>query len=72
MKKAISISYAIGGADTCVVNVNYHIATNAKRISCIQCSIDEAPPAVVPAWLRVKNFEARAKKNPQRLLQHAV
>lgn len=61
MKRTISISYAIGGADTCFVNVNYHIATNEEHITCIQCSIDEAPPAIVTTWLRVKKFEARAR-----------
>jgi hypothetical protein len=61
MQKTLSISYSPSANDTFFVNVNYLIDTNEDRVTSILCSIDEAPPALIPAWLRVKKFEAKAR-----------
>ncbi len=61
MHKTISISYSPAEHDTSFVNVNYQIASDENRITSISCCIDEAPPAITPAWLRVKKFESKAR-----------
>jgi hypothetical protein len=61
MQKTISISYSPIGNETFFVNVNYQIDSDENRITSIMCSIDEAPPAITPSWLRVKKFESKAR-----------